>query len=198
MSSASAARDAIIATEQQILCALRTGKPRQQHRDDAAAEPDLGRAEEAVFGGERDIAGERELHRAAEAVAMHCSERDLGAIPEAHDDLESRCCSARRTASGSGLPSAPVSMSRSKPAEKACRRPRPRSTRTTSSASAASSARPSCVDHRLVDRVELVGPVERQQRDGAAALVADQDALRSSAATSGQPEPRRLRSACSS
>ena len=65
-----------------------SGEPGQQHRDDAAAEPHLRSAEHAVVRGDREVAGEGELHRAAEAVAVHGGDGDLRAIPESHDDAK--------------------------------------------------------------------------------------------------------------
>ena len=82
MSSASCRGDAIVAAQQQVLRVLRV---RRATASSIATMPlpklHFGCAEAALLGRDGDVAGEGELHRAAQAVAVHGGERRLRANP---------------------------------------------------------------------------------------------------------------------
>jgi hypothetical protein len=78
----------IVACQQQFLGCLRTGDPRQQQRDGAGAELDLRRSESRRLRSHGHVAGKRKLECAADAIAVHRSDRRLLAIPELHDEVE--------------------------------------------------------------------------------------------------------------
>ena len=180
---------AVIAGEQQVLRRLRSGEPRQEQRDDAAAEFHFRLAEAAIVRGDREVAGEGELHRAAEAVAVDGGDGRLRAIPEADDDPEivlERAADGRRLglavadahveieacregATGAGEHDRAHRLVRLGRVERAIER----------------------LDHRHVDGVQLVGPVERQERDRAPALRKDERFRHDQ--PSFKPEPRGLR-----
>ena len=77
-------RDAVGAGQDDLLGALRADQPWQDHDHDAGAEFQLRLAEHRVLGRNRDVAGERQLAAAGEAIALHRSNRRLLAMPEAH------------------------------------------------------------------------------------------------------------------
>jgi len=72
------------AGEDDLLGALRADQPRKKHDHDAGAEFQLRLAEHGVLGGNRDITGKRQLAAAGEAIALHCGDGRLLAMPEAH------------------------------------------------------------------------------------------------------------------
>ena len=128
----------------------------------------LGQPEARVLRGQHDVAGQRELAAAAEAPAVHGGDdrqpRRAQPLPSAAPRSPGR---APRPPTGSRMPAT------SAPAANA--RPAPHSTtqRTSPDSSTASSAAQSACEHLVRERVQRLGPVQAQQRDGSVTLALD-------------------------
>ena len=140
----------------------------KEEGDDSAAEFHLGLAESAVLRRNREIAGDGKLQRAAGHSRARPRCVGFGEIPEAQDDAEVAFSSARRnTPDPPYLPEADVEIESSgKCAPGAVRPPiAPHAVVHLGRVERGVKRR----DHRHVDRVQLVGAIERQERDRAPA-----------------------------
>ena len=128
----------VFAGQEDVLRRLRADHPRQEQRDDAGAELELGLAEGRVARANGDVAGERHLEGARHARAVDRGDGGLGQSQKRMVVEKSSSRISRQTSAPSGL--RVICSLRSKPEEKPRPAPESTMTRTSASASRASSA----------------------------------------------------------
>ena len=159
---------AVVAREQQIASPAWAREPGQEQRDDAAAELHLGLAEAAIVRRDREVAGDGEFH--ARCRGNSRARRRSSAFGQSQKRMMMRksFSSARRTSAGSGPgPRRRPCRGRSRRRMRARRRDDDRAHGVVGLGRVERAVER--LDHRTVDRIQLVRPVERQQRDGAGA-----------------------------
>ena len=80
--------DAIVGRQDDALGLLRARHPGQQHRHDAGAELQLRLAEDRILRSDRDVACHRQLECTGQAGTVNRRDRRLRAVPEAHRRIE--------------------------------------------------------------------------------------------------------------
>jgi hypothetical protein len=158
-------RDAVRAGQDDLFGNLGADKPGQDHDDNTGTELQFGLAEHRRVRRDRQVAGQRQFARPREAVAIDRRDGRLGQVPEPHDGVEVLAQDAPPRVDASRPPLHLLLEVKSRRESGTCAGDDQDADRIVGLGPVQSVT--DLIEHRLVERVQTLWPVQDQPSDGA-------------------------------